>query len=46
MAAFGPCYTFVIDTQGRVVGKHAGLHSIDTYVLEIRALLAFRSRLA
>jgi len=31
--------TFVIDTQGRVVGKHAGLHSIDTYVLEIRALL-------
>jgi thiol-disulfide isomerase/thioredoxin len=31
--------TFVIDTQGRVVQKHAGLHSIDTYVLEIRALL-------
>ena len=31
--------TFVIDTQGRVVGKHAGLHPMDTYVLEIRALL-------
>jgi thiol-disulfide isomerase/thioredoxin len=31
--------TFVIDTQGRVVEKHAGLHPMDTYVLEIRALL-------
>jgi thiol-disulfide isomerase/thioredoxin len=31
--------TFVIDTQGRVVGKHAGLHPMETYVLEIRALL-------
>src|SRR6266699_2170570 len=31
--------TFVIDTQGRVVGKHAGLHPIDTYIREIRALL-------
>jgi len=31
--------TFVIDTQGRVVTKHAGLHPIDTYIREIRALL-------
>src|SRR3979490_3130423 len=31
--------TFIIDTQGRVVGKHAGLHPMETYVLEIRALL-------
>jgi thiol-disulfide isomerase/thioredoxin len=31
--------TFVIDTQGRVVQKHAGLHPMDTYVDEIRALL-------
>jgi len=31
--------TFLIDTQGRVVGKHAGLHPMETYVLEIRALL-------
>src|ERR1700682_872013 len=31
--------TFVIDTQGRVVEKHAGLHPIDAYVMEIRALL-------
>jgi thiol-disulfide isomerase/thioredoxin len=31
--------TFVIDTQGHVVQKHAGLHPMDTYVLEIRALL-------
>ena len=31
--------TFVVDTQGRVVGKHAGLHPMDTYVREIRALL-------
>ena len=31
--------TFVIDTQGRVVEKHAGLHPIDSYVREIRALL-------
>jgi thiol-disulfide isomerase/thioredoxin len=31
--------TFVIDTQGRVVQKHAGLHPMDSYVREIRALL-------
>ena len=31
--------TFVIDTQGRVVEKHAGLHPMDSYVREIRALL-------
>ena len=31
--------TFVIDTQGRVVEKHAGLHPMDAYVREIRALL-------
>ena len=31
--------TFVIDTQGRVVEKHAGLHPIESYVREIRALL-------
>ena len=31
--------TFVVDTQGRVVGKHAGLHPMDTYIREIRALL-------
>jgi thiol-disulfide isomerase/thioredoxin len=31
--------TFVIDTQGRVVEKHAGLHPMETYVREIRALL-------
>ncbi len=31
--------TFVIDTQGRVVQKHAGLHPMDTYIREIRALL-------
>jgi len=31
--------TFVIDTQGRVVQKHAGLHPMETYVREIRALL-------
>ena len=31
--------TFLIDTQGRVVTKHAGLHPIDTYIREIRALL-------
>jgi thiol-disulfide isomerase/thioredoxin len=31
--------TFVIDTQGRVMTKHAGLHPIDTYIREIRALL-------
>jgi hypothetical protein len=31
--------TFVIDTQGRVVTKHAGLHPIETYYREIRALL-------
>src|SRR6266550_1843019 len=34
--------TFIIDTQGRVVGKHAGLHPMDTYVLEIRALRGHR----
>src|SRR5579872_5196553 len=31
--------TFVIDTRGRVVEKHAGLHPMDSYVREIRALL-------
>jgi hypothetical protein len=31
--------TFVIDTQGRVVQKHAGLHPMETYIREIRALL-------
>src|SRR5712664_4297579 len=31
--------TFVIDTQGRVVEKHAGLHPMASYVREIRALL-------
>jgi thiol-disulfide isomerase/thioredoxin len=31
--------TFVIDTQGRVVTKHAGLYSMDSYIQEIRALL-------
>jgi thiol-disulfide isomerase/thioredoxin len=43
IAAFGgvPALptTFVIDTQGRVVEKHAGLHPIESYNLEIRALL-------
>jgi thiol-disulfide isomerase/thioredoxin len=31
--------TFVIDTQGRVVQKHAGLYPMDSYASEIRALL-------
>ncbi len=31
--------TFVIDTQGRVVQKHAGLYPMDSYVRDIRALL-------
>jgi thiol-disulfide isomerase/thioredoxin len=31
--------TFVVDTQGRVVEKHAGLHPMESYVREIRALL-------
>ena len=31
--------TFVLDPQGRVVEKHAGLHPMDAYVREIRALL-------
>lgn len=31
--------TFLIDTQGRVVQKHAGLYPMDSYVREIRALL-------
>jgi thiol-disulfide isomerase/thioredoxin len=31
--------TFVLNTQGRVVEKHAGLHPIDSYIREIRALL-------
>jgi len=31
--------TFLIDTQGRVVQKHAGLYPMDSYTLEIRALL-------
>jgi len=31
--------TFVIDTQGRVVEKHAGVQPMDSYVREIRALL-------
>jgi hypothetical protein len=43
IAAFGgvPALptTFVIDTQSRVVEKHAGLHPIESYNLEIRALL-------
>ena len=34
--------TFVIDTEGRVVEKHAGLHPMDSYVREIRALLGQR----
>jgi len=38
--------TFIIDTQGRVVGKHAGLHPMDTYVLEFARFSDFRSRLA
>jgi thiol-disulfide isomerase/thioredoxin len=32
--------SFVIDTQGRVVQKHAGLYSMDSYVRDIRALLS------
>jgi thiol-disulfide isomerase/thioredoxin len=31
--------SFLIDTQGRVVQKHSGLYPMDSYVLEIRALL-------
>jgi thiol-disulfide isomerase/thioredoxin len=31
--------SFVIDTQGRVVQKHAGLYPMDSYVRDIRALL-------
>jgi thiol-disulfide isomerase/thioredoxin len=31
--------TFVVDTQGRVVQKHAGLYPMDSYVRDIRALL-------
>ncbi|HSZ18375.1 MAG TPA: TlpA disulfide reductase family protein [Candidatus Acidoferrum sp.] len=31
--------SFLIDTQGRVVQKHSGLYPIETYDLEIRALL-------
>src|ERR1700676_4662939 len=31
--------TFVIDTQGRVVEKHAEVHPMHSYVREIRALL-------
>jgi thiol-disulfide isomerase/thioredoxin len=31
--------SFLIDTQGRVVQKHSGLYPIDSYILEIRALL-------
>jgi thiol-disulfide isomerase/thioredoxin len=31
--------SFLIDTQGRVVQKHTGLYPINSYTLEIRALL-------
>ncbi len=31
--------TFVIDTQGRVVQKHRGVHPIEEYELEIQSLL-------
>jgi thiol-disulfide isomerase/thioredoxin len=31
--------SFLIDTQGRVVQKHSGLYPMDSYILEIRALL-------
>jgi thiol-disulfide isomerase/thioredoxin len=31
--------TFVVDTQGSVVQKHAGLYPMDSYVRDIRALL-------
>jgi thiol-disulfide isomerase/thioredoxin len=31
--------TFLVDTQGRVVQKHSGLHPIEEYELEIRSLL-------
>ena len=31
--------SFLIDPQGRVMQKHSGLYPMDSYVLEIRALL-------
>jgi len=31
--------TFLIDTQGRVMGKHRGLHSVEEYDRDIKALL-------
>jgi thiol-disulfide isomerase/thioredoxin len=31
--------TFLIDSQGRVMGKHRGLHSVEEYDRDIKALL-------